>query len=121
MQVVSNPSLAPGVCFVCNGKPPETEWIDSYLTFEPGGYTSLNGRKYVCGVCVDTMARLIGYEKASQVKAAQEKAEVEKARYYALVNRITLLVGDLDDLTRNPDPQNTVVKKARGRPKKNAE
>ena len=66
MQVVRKASLAPGVCFICEqgweqtGDP--TRFVDTKYHWEPGGYTKLNGAKYLCEHCVREAARELGID-----------------------------------------------------------
>lgn len=79
MQLVSFPSLAPSVCVVCEGVPPETPFVDTERTFEPNGYTHLNGRKYLCAVCVSEAATVldISADAVAPVQAAlDEQAQI---------------------------------------------
>lgn len=44
-------------CFLCNGNPPEAQYVDTLRNFDNGGvYSPFNGRKYVCSVCVTDLA-----------------------------------------------------------------
>lgn len=79
MQEVDYPVLAPGVCVVCEGVPPATAFVDTLRTFDPNGYTHLNGRKYLCESCVTDAANALGISDAA-VAVVQAQADVLAAK-----------------------------------------
>lgn len=87
MQLVDVPVLNPGCCFICNSRN-EGRWIDTLVTFEPGGPTPLNGRKYVCEGCGSEFAKLLGFEKSEDQANAVSRAEAAEAALGALQQRV---------------------------------
>jgi hypothetical protein len=59
MTPVAYPDLAPSVCFICESVPPETPFVDTLRTFDAQTFTHLNGRKYICEVCVRDAANAL--------------------------------------------------------------
>jgi hypothetical protein len=75
MQYVEGrPTLDSGMCFICETSP-DDGYIDTLYVFDPGGFTYLNGRKFVCHKCAEQMARLIGFAKSAALKKKVEELE----------------------------------------------
>jgi hypothetical protein len=89
MQEVDYPVLAPSVCVVCEGVPPATAFVDTLRTFDPGGYTHLNGRKYLCESCVTEAANALGL---SDEAVAPVQAQVDE-----LTAKVVQLEGDIEN------------------------
>lgn len=78
MELTTYPTLAPSVCFICEGVPPETAFVDTSRTFEPGGFTHLNGRKYVCASCGGDIASALNIQQDAQAQAEAYVAEMQE-------------------------------------------
>lgn len=91
MQEVDYPVLSPGVCIVCEGVPPATAFVDTLRTFDPNGYTHLNGRKYLCESCVTDAANALGLSDEAVAVVAAERDE--------LADKVAELEADLDAFT----------------------
>lgn len=89
MQEVDYPVLAPSVCVVCEGVPPATAFVDTERSFDPGGYTHLNGRKYLCESCV--------IEAAVALDLQSEAVAPYQAQVAELTERITQLEADVEN------------------------
>jgi hypothetical protein len=75
-QVHDFPVMIPSVCFICEGIEPGTRVFDTLRTFSPGGYTPLNGRKYLCENCVRDAALALDIYSTEREKYEAEIAEV---------------------------------------------
>lgn len=104
MEVVSYPTLAPSVCVVCEGVPPETPFVDTVRTFEPSGWTHLNGRKYLCAICVNEAAQAldIGADAVAPVQAALDESAVQIAQLQADIENYQAIQGAITGLAQRP-------------------
>lgn len=80
MEVVDYPTLAPSVCIVCEGVPPGLAFVDTLRSFNPAGFTHLNGRKYVCESCVTDAANALDLFEVSNAPALAQVALLESER-----------------------------------------
>ena len=84
MLAVSFPDLAPSVCIVCEGVPPETSFVDTLRTFDTHSPTHLSGRKYLCEVCVTTSAEALDLFEAvvlpHQARILEQDAEIARMK-----------------------------------------
>lgn len=79
--------LAPSICIVCETVP-QRDCIDTGFDTAWGINPDNAGRKYVCDLCIDTMAKLMGYEQdevIADVRAAKEVADRQVAAIRGLV------------------------------------
>lgn len=74
------PKIDPGICFICE-LAPTRGYVDTLKDFDPAFFHFLNGRKFVCRECIDTMAKLLDYAEAAPLKAeiSRLQEELEKA------------------------------------------
>lgn len=100
MNIVDYPIMSPGVCFICEMTNPG-RYIDTLRSFEPGGVTKLNGRKYVCEHCVAGLADYLGWasperywnleEMLTNLQAELTKTQEELIKYERIVETIELI------------------------------
>ena len=97
MQTVppGQPLPMPNVCFLCENSFTHEEinpkpTIDTMRDFECGIVTPLTGRKLVCGLCAEEIAKLIGYagpklveELEGFIRSLTEELEGLRARLLA--------------------------------------
>lgn len=104
MEVVSYPTLAPSVCVVCEGVPPETPFVDTARTFEPNGFTHLNGRKYLCAICVSEAAQAldIASDAVAPVQAAVDEAAVKITQLEADIENYQAIQAAITGLAQRP-------------------
>lgn len=104
MQVVDYPALAPSVCIVCEGVPPATPFVDTLRTFDPNGYTHLNGRKYVCAACVNDAAQALGLldEAVAPVQAQVDELADANAQLQADLDNLKTVSDAITALSTRP-------------------
>lgn len=104
MEVVSYPNLAPSVCVVCEGVPPETPFVDTARTFEPNGFTHLNGRKYLCAICVNEAAQAldIAADAVAPVQAALDESAVQITQLQADIESYQSIQAAITGLAQRP-------------------
>lgn len=106
MELIAYPELLPGICFICEGVPPETVFVDTARTFEPSGYTHLNGRKYICASCVIDAANALNIPQDAAAVAEAKQAEAEER-----LLQVTIRLADYEQL-------DTVIKALTAEPPK---
>lgn len=93
-----------GVCFICESfidreNNPTLQAIDTNRDFDPPFQHPLVGTKYLCSLCSEDAAHLLGYVTTEEVVEA--KTALEEARRLAipLQERIVSLTDDISKLT----------------------
>lgn len=76
----TRPTLDSGSCFICE-QAPETEYVDTLFNYEPTFFDPMAGRKFVCRYCIETMAKLIGFEDPVEYRSALDEAQIKIADY----------------------------------------
>lgn len=120
MQLVDNPYLPPGMCFLCEQNRQEAKWVDTLLNYDPNVAISLRGRKYVCEVCILELASLLGLDATlktayDQLLSATRKVVDEND---SLKKEVESLTNELLDYFKGKLEAALPKKRAVGRPKK---
>lgn len=72
MKIVEGQLQVPNVCVICE-QHPDVSFVDTLRELQsPDRFHPLMGRKYVCLLCLDQMAKLAGYEHSTKVEEARE-------------------------------------------------
>lgn len=90
----------PGVCFICEQTWPDgTRYVDTQRDFDPGGYTKLNGRKYICEHCIDSARKALFPElvESDKVDKAVGLAKAVAANLDALTKELKVVTKSVDD------------------------
>src|ERR1043165_7680027 len=87
MKILDGPMLAPNCCIICE-QTPDVSYIDTLKEFVSDVYHRMNGRKYVCAECMESLAKVAGYEHSSKVKQADDVMDTTRDK---LINLIHLL------------------------------
>lgn len=85
MTVWDFPNLSPSVCFICEGAEPGAKFLDTFKDYSSGGiFSPLNGRKYLCSICVRDAADEFGMfddvRADGQALVADARAQLAEAR-----------------------------------------
>lgn len=107
MDLVSYPTLAPSICIICEGVPPETPFVDTLRTFDPNGYTHLNGRKYLCLNCCNDAAQAFGLleDAVAPVQAQSDELADKVAELTADVESYQAIQAAVEQLAARPTIQ----------------
>lgn len=81
-------TLPPSCCIICEMSF-QGEAVDTGHNLDTGGYSYLQGRKYVCDLCVDQIAKLFGYEKGTEVADARNAREIADRQVAAIRGLVT--------------------------------
>lgn len=90
MQLTDHLELGPSVCFLCELSPPEGTGphIDTLRTFFPTAPTHLEGRKYVCHACVESLARKLGWASPGESADLEQQIAHLNSRAEKLVDEL---------------------------------
>lgn len=104
MEPVNFPALAPSVCFLCEGVPPETPFVDTLRNFNPPSLTNLNGRKYVCETCISEAATAIGLfdERVAPVQAQVDELSDQVVQLQADIENYATVKAAIEQLSARP-------------------
>lgn len=88
--------LPPGVCIICEQTPDaEADIVDTNKTLVTGFPYHLEGRKYVCAPCIESLGAEIGLISDAKAKEADRRREEAEFRLTATSQRIEEIAGQL--------------------------
>jgi hypothetical protein len=93
--------LPPGICIVCETQP-DGDVIDTLVQHRTGVASHLNGRKYVCGRCVEQMANLMGFESGTAVKQSKIDADYAQKQLAMFRQRVVDLAEGFVEFAQHP-------------------
>lgn len=89
MQLTENRNLAaPSMCIICETVPDGDVVVDTRYTLVTGTFSPYEGHKFVCERCVDTMAKLFGFERGIEVEKAKVDKEFAERNFKRLVAKV---------------------------------